>query len=77
MSKKKKHLWDTQVHLQMIEETQATVDEEDSHEDFPNDEKDCEWIQFKHMDFWNDEWTMGMLNGGHTPTNCSSNAMAW
>jgi hypothetical protein len=55
LSKKKKHLWDTQVHLQMIEETQATVDEEDSHEDFPNDEKECEWIQFKHMDFWNDE----------------------
>jgi hypothetical protein len=38
------------MHLQMIEKAQAMVDEEDNHEDSPNDEKGCEWIQSKHMD---------------------------
>jgi len=52
--KKRKHLWDTQMHLQMIEETQAMVDEKDNHEDSSSDEKDCERIQSKHMDIWND-----------------------
>jgi hypothetical protein len=44
LSKKRKHLWDTQMHLQIIDEAQAMVDEEDNHEDSPSDEKDCEWI---------------------------------
>lgn len=47
------------------------VDEKDSHEDSSNDEKDCEWIHSKHMDIWNDEQPMRVLNGGQTPTNCS------
>ncbi len=38
----------------MIKEAQAMVDKEDS----SNDEKDCEWLQSKHMDIWNDEQTM-------------------
>lgn len=42
------------MHLQMIKETQAMVDEEDSHGDSSSDEKDCEWTQSKHMDIWND-----------------------
>jgi hypothetical protein len=54
LSKKRKHFWDTQMHLQMIKEAQAMVDEEDS---FSN-EKDCEWIQSKRMDIWNDEQAM-------------------
>lgn len=54
LSIKKKHFWDTQMHLQMIKEAQAMVDEEDS---FSN-EKDCEWIQSKRMDIWNDEQAM-------------------
>ncbi len=40
------------------------VDEEDNHEKNSNDEKDYEWIHSKHMDIWNDEQPMGMLNDG-------------
>jgi len=58
--KKRKHLWDTRMHLQMIEETQAMVDEKDNHEDSPNDEKNYEWIQSKHIDIWNDESQLGV-----------------
>ncbi len=36
-----------------------------------NDGKDCEWIHSKHMDIWNDEQPMGVLNGGYIPTNYS------
>jgi hypothetical protein len=39
----------------MIEEAQTMVDEKDNHEDSSSDEKDCEWIQSKHMDIWNDD----------------------
>jgi hypothetical protein len=58
LSKKQKHLWDTQMYLQMIKEAQAVVDKEDGHEDSSSDEKDCEWVHSKHMDIWNDEQTM-------------------
>ncbi len=30
------------------------------------------WVDYsKHMDIWNDEQPMRVLNGGQTPTNCS------
>jgi intein-encoded DNA endonuclease-like protein len=60
LSKKKGNIFGIHECMQMIEETQAMVDEEDNHEDFPNDEKNYEWIQSKHMDIWNDESQLGV-----------------
>ncbi len=55
LSKKTKHFWDTQMHLQMIEEAQAMVNEEDNHEVSPSDEKDCDG-------FSPNTWIFGMMN---------------
>jgi hypothetical protein len=38
------------------------VDEGNSAKSSSNEEKDCEWLQSKHMDIWNDEQTMIVLH---------------
>jgi hypothetical protein len=52
------------MHLQLIEEAQAMVDEENSDASKFDLEIDCEWNNAKNMDVWQDEQTMIVLNGG-------------
>lgn len=52
------------MHLQLIEKTQTLVDEDEVDGNCLEGEKDCEWHCFRHMDTYNDEQTMMVLNGG-------------
>ncbi len=51
------------MHFQLVEEAQAMVHEGNNVESSSDEEKDCEWLQSKHMDIWNDEQTMTVLHG--------------
>jgi hypothetical protein len=63
MKRRCKDLWDAQMHFQLVEEAQAMVHEGNNVESSSDEEKDCEWLQSKHMDIWNDEQTMTVLHG--------------
>jgi len=71
MKRMQKDLLDAQMHLQLVEEAHAMVDEGNSVKSSSNQEKDCEWLQCKHMDIWNDEQIMTMLHGRQVLEDCN------
>lgn len=64
------------MHLQLIKEAQAMVDEEIFDASKFDLEIDCEWSNAKIMDVWQDEQTMIVLNGGQIPTECATKGVA-
>jgi frataxin-like iron-binding protein CyaY len=64
------------MHLQLIEKTQAMVDEENFDASKFDLKIDCEWSNAKIMDVWQDEQTMIVLNGGQIPTERATKGVA-
>lgn len=64
------------MHLQLIDETQAMVDEENSNGSKFDSETKCEWNNAKNMDVWQDEQIMKILNGGQILAECTIRKVA-
>jgi hypothetical protein len=64
------------MHLQLIEEAQAMVDEENSDVSKFDLEIDCGWNNAKNMDVWQDEQIMIVLNGEQIPIECATKEVA-
>jgi hypothetical protein len=64
LKKRKKDLWDPQMHMQLIDEAQTLVD--NGYMDGINfeEEEDIEWDCVKNMDIWDDQQTMVVFNRG-------------
>lgn len=69
--KKRKDLWDPQMHMQLFDEAQALLDDDFMDGINFEEEKNTEWDHVKNMDIWDDQQTMAVFNGGQISTKCS------